>query len=143
MVPRTLAEIHNHLCIEINRANLYHQDNANNCQLPSLNYQNGDVIWVNRYNGTTYRPSKKLDNKQHGPFKILENISPYSYQIALPPWMKCHNVFKVSLLEPTTDDTPITTATQNTCPWSKLMVKMNTVSRPYLSPEFIDKDYST
>jgi hypothetical protein len=27
---KALAEIHNHLCAEINRANLRHQDNANN-----------------------------------------------------------------------------------------------------------------
>jgi hypothetical protein len=29
-ISKALPEIHNHLCTEINRANLCHQDNANN-----------------------------------------------------------------------------------------------------------------
>jgi hypothetical protein len=103
-VSKTLAEIHSHLRTEINRANLRHQDNANNCRLPSPNYQNGDLVWLDGHNWKTRRPSKKLDNKRHGPFKVLETISPYAYRIDLPPSMKCHNVFHASLLEPTAND---------------------------------------
>jgi hypothetical protein len=101
---KALAEIHNHLHAEINRANLRHQDNANNRRLPAPNYQNGDLIWLDGRNWKTWWPSKKLNNKRHGPFKIIENISPYAYRIELPPSMKCHNVFHVSLLEPAADD---------------------------------------
>jgi hypothetical protein len=102
---KALAEIHNHLHAEINRANLRHQDNANNRRLPAPNYQNGDLIWLDGRNWKTRQPSKKLDNKRHGPFKIIEKISPYAYRIELPPSMKYHNVFYVSLLEPAADDT--------------------------------------
>jgi hypothetical protein len=101
---KALVEIHNHLGTKINRANLHHQDNANNCRLPALNYQNRGLIWLDGCNWKTQQPSKKLDNKQHGLFKIIEKISSYAYQIELPPSMKCHNVFHISLLEPTTND---------------------------------------
>jgi hypothetical protein len=104
MTSTALAEIHNHLHAEINRANLHHQDNVNNQWLPTPNYQNGDLTWLDGCNWKTQWPSKKLDNKWHGPFKIIEKISPYTYRLELPPSMKCHNVFHVSLLEPATDD---------------------------------------
>jgi hypothetical protein len=60
---KALAEIHNYLCTEIKRANLCHQDNANNRRLHMLNYQNGDLIWLDGCNWKTRRHSKKLDNK--------------------------------------------------------------------------------
>jgi hypothetical protein len=56
------------------------------------------------YKCKTQQPSKKLDNKQHRPFKIIEHISPYAYRIELPPLMKCHNVFQGSPLEPATNE---------------------------------------
>jgi hypothetical protein len=68
------------------------------------NYQNGDLMWVNGCNWKTRRPSEKLDNTQHSLFKIIKKISPYAYQIELPPSMNCYNVFHPSLLVPTADD---------------------------------------
>jgi hypothetical protein len=53
MMSKALAEIHNHLHAEINRANLCHEENANNRQLPTPNYQNGDLIWLDRDNWKT------------------------------------------------------------------------------------------
>jgi hypothetical protein len=76
MTSKALAEIHNYLRAEINSANLRHQDNANNRRLSAPNYQSGDLIWLDGRNWKTRRPSKKLDNKRHGPFKIIEKISP-------------------------------------------------------------------
>jgi hypothetical protein len=99
-MSKVLVGIHNHLHAEINRANLRHQDNVNNWRLPALKYQNGDLIWLDGRNWKTWRPSKKLDNKWYGPFKIIEKISLYAYRIELPLSMKYHNVFHVSLLEP-------------------------------------------
>jgi hypothetical protein len=37
-LSKTLSDIHSHLHTEINRANHRYQDNADKCQLPSLNY---------------------------------------------------------------------------------------------------------
>jgi hypothetical protein len=101
---KTLSEIHSHLSAEINRANHQYQDNADKHRLPSPNYQLGDLIWLDARNWKTCRPSCKLHNKWHGPFKVLAKVSPYAYRIELPPMMKCHNVHHVSLLEPAAND---------------------------------------
>jgi hypothetical protein len=103
-VLETPAEIHTDLSTESNQANLHHQDNANTYQLPLPNYQNGDLIWLDRQNWKSHCPSKKLDNKWYGPFKILVKISPYAYCVNLPPSMKCHNAFHMSFVEPATDN---------------------------------------
>jgi hypothetical protein len=100
----TLSKIHSYLCAEINRANHRYQDNADKHRLPSPNYQPGDLIWLDAWNWKTRCPSRKLDNKRHGPFKVLAKVSPYAYRIELPPTIKCHNVHHVSLLEPAAHD---------------------------------------
>jgi hypothetical protein len=41
-----------------------------------------------------------LDHKKFGPFKIKRNIKDVSFELCLPPTMKIHPVFHISLLEP-------------------------------------------
>ena len=41
----------------------------------------------------------KLAPKYCGPFEILEKNGPMAYQLALPPAIKVHNVFHVSILK--------------------------------------------
>ena len=61
----------------------------------------GDLVWLNSSHLSTTRPSKKLDWKQLGPFKVLERIGLQAYRLELPPTMRhIHNVFHISLLEP-------------------------------------------
>jgi hypothetical protein len=103
-MSKTLSDIHSHLHVEINRANHRYQHNAEKHRLPSPNYQPGHLIWLNARNWKTHHPSRKLDNKRHGPFKVLAKVSPYTYRIELPPTMKCHNVHHVSLLELAAND---------------------------------------
>ena len=45
------------------------------------------------------QPSKKLQNKFLGPFKIIAKISAVAYKLELPSTMKIHPVFHVSLLK--------------------------------------------
>ena len=63
-------------------------------------FSTGSQVWLNSKNIKTTRPSKKLDYKKLGPFKILEKIGLVAYRLQLPPTMNIHNVFHVSLLEP-------------------------------------------
>lgn len=67
-------------------------------------YQVGDKVWLLRRHLTTTRPSAKLDFKRLGKFKILARVGTHAYKLELPPSMKVHPVFHVSLLEPAHSD---------------------------------------
>jgi hypothetical protein len=65
-------------------------------------------VWLQRKYVKTTRPSNKLDFKLIGPYSILEKIGSKAYKLDLPPSVKIHPVFHISLLEPTTNrNTPI------------------------------------
>ncbi|EIW71884.1 hypothetical protein TREMEDRAFT_27017, partial [Tremella mesenterica DSM 1558] len=57
-------------------------------------------IWLDARNIKTKRPTKKLDYKYLGPFKITRQISSPAFQLQLPSSMPIHNVFHISLPEP-------------------------------------------
>ena len=59
----------------------------------------GDQVWLYRKNLKTKRPSDKLDHLKLGPFKILEQVNPVTFKLDLPPSMKIHPIFHVSMLE--------------------------------------------
>ena len=59
----------------------------------------GDLVMLSFENITTLRPSKKLDVKRQGPFKITELIGTHACRLNLPVTMKNHDVFHITLLE--------------------------------------------
>jgi len=59
----------------------------------------GDKVWLSAKHIQTTRPSKKLDYKKLGPFKVTKVINRNAYRLELPNPMKVHNVFHVSLLD--------------------------------------------
>jgi len=66
-----------------------------------MQYQPGDLIILLSRNITTKRPSKKLDIKFLGLFKIIETKGKQAYKLDLPQiYSRIHNIFHVSLLEP-------------------------------------------
>ena len=62
----------------------------------------GTLVLLDGKGLETQSPSRKLDNKHHGPFKIIERIGEVSYRIELPPSWKIHDVFHISKLVPFT-----------------------------------------
>lgn len=61
-------------------------------------FSEGDMVLLATKNVSTDRPSKKLDYKFIGPYKVLEKISENNYRLDLKS--KKHPVFHISLLEP-------------------------------------------
>ena len=60
-------------------------------------------MWFLPRNVHTTRPSKKLDYKKIGPFKILAKIETSAYKLAFLLSIKIHNNIHTSLLEPYQD----------------------------------------
>ena len=64
-----------------------------------MKFDVGDMVWLATRHIRTTRPSKKLDYKRTGPFKVSQVINDNTYIHDLPTTMRIHNVFHVSLLD--------------------------------------------
>jgi Chromo (CHRromatin Organisation MOdifier) domain len=94
-----LQEVHERLVENVKISQDY-QARYYDAKHKPMQFQPGDLVWLNASNISTSRPSKKLDWKRLGPFKIIKRVGLQSYQLDLPPTMKIHDVFHVSLLDP-------------------------------------------
>ena len=64
-------------------------------------YRVGDEVLLSSKNIRLSRPSKKLDNRFLGPFRIIEAIGKQAYRLDLPKaYSRIYLVFHVSLVEP-------------------------------------------
>jgi len=55
-------------------------------------------VWLENKNIHSNRPSKKLNNKRYGPFKIPKNIGSGAFELELSEGWMIHNVFNEDLL---------------------------------------------
>ena len=55
-------------------------------------------MWLENKNIHLNRPSKKLDQKRYGPFRISKDIGLKVFQLELPEGWMIHNVFNEDLL---------------------------------------------
>ena len=58
----------------------------------------GDHVWLENKNIQSNRPSKKLDNKRYGPFRISKDISSGVFQLEILEGWMTHNIFNEDLL---------------------------------------------
>jgi hypothetical protein len=64
-------------------------------------YAPNDLVWLAGKHIHSIRPSKKLDYKYHGPFRVVEAVGPQAYRLDIAGHLSgIHPVFHVSLLEP-------------------------------------------
>jgi hypothetical protein len=65
-------------------------------QLP--NFKEGDMVLLDARNLNLQVPTKKLTDKNVGPFKIIKQHGPVNYELELPETMRIHPVFHSGLL---------------------------------------------
>jgi hypothetical protein len=65
---------------------------------PPAQYKPGDQVWLEGKNLKLPYQSTKLAPKRYGPFRVIKEVSPVAYQLALLPAWRIHNVFHASLL---------------------------------------------
>ncbi len=70
-----------------------------NSKSPSENvFHQGQKVWLKAKNLALPYRSVKLAPRHHGPFSIVQVISPVMYKLTLPPQWTIHPVFHTSLL---------------------------------------------
>ena len=99
-----MENLHQTLREEMTTAQLRQKENYDKHRKPDPNLKSGDMVWFLPRNIKTTRPSKKLDYKKMGPFKIIKKVGTSSYKLDLPASMTIHNTFHISLLEPYEDN---------------------------------------
>jgi len=67
---------------------------------PPSQYKPGQRVWLDATHLKLPHQKAKLTLKHLGPFKIIEEISPVAYRLALQANWRIHDVFHTSLLNP-------------------------------------------
>ena len=63
-------------------------------------YKEGDLVWLEGRNLRLSQPTPKLAPRRHGPFKVVQVMSPVNYRLELPTQWSIHPVFHIDLLTP-------------------------------------------
>ena len=101
-----LDELHQELRLQISEAQKRYQGPADTRRTPAPDFKVGDTVFVKATHFRTTRPSKKLSEKNLGPFEIIAKVGPSSFTLRLPNHLRAvHPVFHVSQLEPATPNT--------------------------------------
>ncbi|SOV08973.1 uncharacterized protein UDID_18215 [Ustilago sp. UG-2017a] len=81
-----------------------------------IEFKVGDMVYINRRNWKTRRPTLKLDTRFAGPYPVQERIGHRAYRITLPANLRVHDVFHVSMLKPARTSSLAQRAEQPTIP---------------------------
>ena len=97
---KKMADIRQFVRKEMIWAQALQEEYVNRKRSPAPTYQVGNMVWLDARNIRTKRPSKKLDSKALGKYRISKIISPYAYRLELPESMKIYPTQHVSLFRP-------------------------------------------
>jgi len=96
---RHIHETQAHLKVNLERAiadyKLYYDKDKK--EPPSFDIN--ESVWLVHHQVRGTRPSRKLDNKRLGPYKVIQKLSNNTFKLQLPKSMRIHPVFHVSHLE--------------------------------------------
>ncbi len=93
-----MEELRHFLKEELKWSQAIMTDQANRHRLPAPAFKEGDMVMLDSRNINTARPSKSLDHKNLGPFKIVRAINNMAYELDLPDGMQIFPVFHPWLL---------------------------------------------
>ena len=95
-----IRKLHQELQEQISLSQTRMETQANKNRKPAPNYKPGDLVWLDGRNIKTQRPSRKLDDKNIGPCKVLEKVGSTSFKLELLEGLeKLHLVFHLALLQ--------------------------------------------
>ena len=101
-----LDSLHQYLHEEMANAQLRYQGLANAKRSPAPDFKVGDQVYVKAKYFRSTRPSKKLLEKNLGPYPIIAQVGSLSFTLCLPDSMHAvHPVFHVSQLKPAIPNT--------------------------------------
>jgi hypothetical protein len=101
-----LDELHTELQTQIAAAQEHYQCSADARHSPALDFKVGDYAFIKAAFFRTTQPSRKLSEKNLGPFKIIGQVGTHSFTLRILDSMcTVHLVFHVSMLEPATPNT--------------------------------------
>jgi len=101
-----LESLHQYLREEMANAQLRYQGPADAKRTPAPDFKVGDQVYVKAKYFRSTRPSKKLSEKNLGPYAIIAQVGSLSFTLCLPDSMcAVHPVFHVSQLEPAIPNT--------------------------------------
>ena len=98
-----LKAVHEEPALQLKTAKGRYKSQFDRHATPTPPFSVGDKVWLSRRNIKTKRPSRKLDVRHLGPFRISEAVGSrnLAFRLELPASMgKIHLVFHASLLEP-------------------------------------------
>ena len=100
-----LDKLHEELQLQIAKAQKHYQGPADDRHW-HWTYKIGDLVFVKAAHFRTNWPSKKLSEKNLGPYKIIAQVRKAYFTLWLPNHLPTvHSIFHVSQLEPTTPNT--------------------------------------
>lgn len=76
------------------------KDQADHYRRPNPEYNPSQWVWLSTHDLQLHLPCKNLSPRYMGPFKILRQIMPVSYRLALPSTYLISPTFHVTLLKP-------------------------------------------
>ena len=100
LVAERLAHIHDVARSEMKYAQARFTEYADRSRAPAPVFKKDDLVWLDARNIRTQRPSRKLDNKHIGPYRVIRAIGTHAYELEIPETMSNHRTFPVSLLNP-------------------------------------------